>query len=419
MNDLEDRLRLLMADVTRQAPVAPERAAQLRRRIAVRRRVRAAGAVGLAAVAVVAVVGASAGLVSLRNGHGAPLSGEPAPSASVAPTGAAKGGPNPAHADLTGPKNILLVRLGREVGDDATVTKPDSIMIMHISAGHDRGYLTSIPVTTLAQIPAYSNGSQSYPGGKYAIWSAYTVGAQGLGGADARAHGFALLTRTLTAMTGLTFAAASVIDYAGVEQVVNALGGVDLYVDEKTASVDVGTDDKTGKPAAPYRINADGTVGSKVPGVTAQVYDVGNHHFTESQVVDYTRQRDLLANGDLWYGRDRHQQQLVQAIYRTIESSGTLTNPTKLQSFLGTLGQAATIDTGGPSIEDWLYALRGLDATDLISLNMNDGKLNSQKVGDQDVEILSDASLQLLRSFHDDTTDDFIMVHPDWVSRSG
>lgn len=415
MNDLEDRLRLLMADVTRQAPGAPGRAAQLRRRIAARRRLRAAGAAGLAVVAVVAVVGASAGLVSLRDRHGA----EPgvAPAASVAPTGTAKGGGAPAHATLTGPKNVLLVRIGAELGLETTEVGPDSIMVMHVPAGYDHAYLTSIPLSTYVEIPAYNNGSQSYPGGKDAVKHAYTIGAKGLTGAEAQRHGMELLTRTLTALSGLTFDAAAVTDLAGLGQVVTALGGVDLYVDEKTTSVDIGYDGN-GKQAAPYLFNSDGPVNRQVPGVTPVVYDVGMHHFAASQAVDYTRQRYLLAKGDGEYGRDRHQQQLVKAVYQELTSSGTLTNPTKLQSFLTILGQAATIDTGGVPMADWLFALRGLNPNDLVTIAMNDGKFNPEKVGGYDFEMLSDTSLQLLRALHDDTVDGFVAAHPDWVSSS-
>jgi anionic cell wall polymer biosynthesis LytR-Cps2A-Psr (LCP) family protein len=403
VNDLEDRLRLLMDDVTRQAPTAPQRSAQLRRRIAVRRRMWAAGIAGLAALLVVAVVGASAGPVWMRANRG------------VAPATLLNGGAVAVHPSLTGPKNILLVRLGQ---DFATPGAPDSIMIMHIPAGYDRRYLTSIPLGTYAAIPAYDNGSQRYGGGKDRIEAAYTLGARGLSGADARRHGFELLTRTLTALTGLTFDAAAVIDLNGVEQVVSALGGVDMYVDEKTTSIDVGSDDANGQPAAPYVLNPDGTVGRKVPGVTPVVYDVGTHHFAAWQAVDYTRQRDLLAQGDFEYGRERHQQQLVKAIYQTLDSSGTLTNPVKLNSFLNTLGQAATIDTGGVALGDWLYALRGLNPNELVCIAMNGGQFDSAKIGGEHVELLSDTSMQLLRALHDDTIADFIVAHPSWVSRS-
>jgi anionic cell wall polymer biosynthesis LytR-Cps2A-Psr (LCP) family protein len=397
MNDLEDRLRLLMDDVTSQAPAAPQRPAQLRRRIAVRRRVRA-GMAGLAAVAVVAVVAASAGLVSLRSNRGS------------AAADTLDGGAVAVHPSLTGPKNILLVRL-----DSQAV--PDSIMILHISAGLDRGYLTSIPLDTYASIPSYDNGSQRYAGGKDRIEAAYTVGARGLTGADARRYGFGLLTHAVTDLTGLTFDASAITDDAGLAQVVTALGGVDMYVDEQTTSVDIGFDTK-GQQTAPYRLNPDGTVGQKVPGVTPQVYDVGKQHFTAWQAVDYTRQWLLLAHNDYKYGRERHQQQLVKAVYQELVSSRTLTDPAKASAFLDTLGQAATIDTGGATLEDWLFALRGLNPDELVCVAMNGGQFNSEKVGGQDVEILSSTSLQLLRALHDDTVDGFIAAHSAWVSSS-
>jgi anionic cell wall polymer biosynthesis LytR-Cps2A-Psr (LCP) family protein len=412
MNDLEDRLRLLMDDVTTQAPPAPQRSAQLHQRIMARRRVRAAGIAGLAAVAVVAVVGASAGLVSLRAPRGL------APAAqSTTPAGTLAGGNVAVHPSPSGPKNILLVRVGVAVGDPTTDT-PDSIMILHISSGFDRGYLTSIPPEAYVAIPAYDNGRQRYGGGKDRIEAAYTLGARGLTGAEARRHGFELLSRTLANLSGLTFDAAAITDDAGLTKVVDAIGGVNMKVDEKTASVDVGFDDK-GRQTAPYHLNSDGTVGYKLPGVTAEVYEVGEQHFAAWQAVDYTRQRDLLTGGDFEYGRERHQQQLVQAIYRTLKSS-EMTDPKKLSDFLNTLGQAATIDTGAFGLRDWSLALlRGLDPTQLVSIAMNGGQFDSAKIGGEYVELLSDTSMQLLHGLRDDTVTNFIASHPGWVTIGG
>jgi LCP family protein required for cell wall assembly len=291
-------------------------------------------------------------------------------------------------------------------------------MILHIPAAHDRGYLVSIPRDTYVEIPAYNNGKVKYPGGHDKINAAYAFGGQGLTGDAARSHSFELLAKTIQSITGITFDAGAIVDFAGFEQVVSVLGTVHMYVDEQTTSIFLGVSDKTGKYAQPYHINDDGTVGYKIQGVTAQVYTVGWHDFPPYQALDYVRQRDLLANGDYDYGRQRHQQQFLKAMFKQIVSSGTLTSPTKLAKVLDAVGKAVTVDNGGVALEDWIYAMRGIDPGNLVTVKTNDGTFNSQKVNGEDVEILSDTSLELLRDVKSDTVDSFVAQHPDWVSQS-
>jgi polyisoprenyl-teichoic acid--peptidoglycan teichoic acid transferase len=327
-------------------------------------------------------------------------------------------GQNRAHVSINGAKNILLVGIDARTGQNpADLVRSDSIMILHIPVGHDRGYLVSLPRDSLVPIPAYNNGKVKYPGGKDKINAAFAFGGQGLTGNDARSHGFELLAKTIQNLSGITFDAGAIVDFQGFQQVVEVLGGVSMYVDETTTSIHLGTD-KNGKYAAPYKINSDGTVGSKIPGVTAKVYSVGMHDFAPYEALDYVRQRDLLANGDFDYGRQRHQQQFLKAIFKKIFSSGTLTDPTKLSKVLDVVGKAMTVDDGGVPLEDWIFAMKGISPNDLITIKTNDGQFNSEKVNGVDVEILNDTSMQLLHSVQSDTVDSFISAHPDWVSQS-
>jgi LCP family protein required for cell wall assembly len=328
-------------------------------------------------------------------------------------------GQSRSHVSINGAKNILLVGVDARPGQNpAELVRSDSIMILHIPTAHDRGYLVSIPRDTLVQIPAYNNGKVKYSGGHEKINAAFAFGGQGLTGNDARSHGFELLAKTIQNLSGITFDAGAIVDFAGFQQVVEVLGGVDMYVDEKTTSIHVGNDNKTGKPAAPFRINSDGTVGSKNPGVTPKVYDVGQHHFAPWEALDYVRQRDLLANGDYDYGRQRHQQQFLKAVFKEILSTGVLTSPGKLSKVLGVVGKAMTVDDGGVPLEDWIFAMRGVSPNDLLTIKTNDGQLNPQKVNGQDVEILNPTSLDLLHAVKSDTMDGFVGAHPDWVSQS-
>jgi polyisoprenyl-teichoic acid--peptidoglycan teichoic acid transferase len=322
------------------------------------------------------------------------------------------------HASITGAKNILLVGVDARPNQDPTQgTRSDSIIIMHIPASHDRAYLISLPRDSYVHIPAYDNGKIPYPGGENKINSAFMFGSRGLTGASALSHGFELLSLTVKKLTGITPDAGAIIDFQGFKRVVNVLGKVCMYVDEDTTSIHIGHT-KDGKKAAPYKINPDGTVNHKIAGVTANFYKKGNHCFTPEEALDFVRQRDLLANRDTDYGRQRHQQQFLKAVLRDVVDKG-LSSPTKLPSLLSAVGKTMTVDDGGISLEDWVFAMRGINPNDLITLKTNQGRFNSRSVpGVGSVEILSDTSMELLRAAKTDTVDSFVQAHLDWVSVS-
>jgi len=175
---------------------------------------------------------------------------------------------------------------------------------------------------------------------------------------------------------------------------------------------------KDGKETLPFTQDANLHL-HQVPGVTPEVYNPGCQHLAAWQALDYARQRDLLANGDGDYGRQRHQQQFLKAVFKQMLSSGTLTNPAKLAKVLDTVGKAMTIDTGGISIEDWIYAMRGITGSGMTTIKTNDGQYDSINVpGIGACEQLTGTSLQLLQSVKDDNVVGFITQHPDWVSQS-
>jgi len=319
------------------------------------------------------------------------------------------------HATVTGAKNILLVGLDTRPSNPNMLSRSDSIIILHISANHDDGYLISLPRDSYVKIPAYNNGKVPYAGGRNKINAAFAYGSRGLTGAAAQAHGFELLALTVKQLTGITPDAGAIIDFQGFKQVVDVLGKVCMYVDEDTTSIHIGHT-PSGKTAVPYVTHPDGTIAYKVKGVTPNFYAKGNHCFTPTEALDFVRQRDLLANKDYDYGRQRHQQQFLKAVLQQAVHDG-LDSPTKLPGLLTALGKTMTVDDGGVSLEDWAFAMRGINPDDLVTIKTNDGKFNSRSVpGVGSVEILSDTSMQLLRAAKTDQMPAFLQAHPDWVT---
>jgi polyisoprenyl-teichoic acid--peptidoglycan teichoic acid transferase len=323
------------------------------------------------------------------------------------------------HVEIKGAKNILLVGLDTRASWAGTdqLSRSDSIILLHIPADHRTGYLISIPRDSYVEIPAYNNGKVKYAGGHDKINSAFAYGSRGLTGAAADSHGFELLALTIRNLTGITPDAAAIIDFSGFTQVLQILGQVCMYVDETTTSIHIGHD-KNGKQAVPYTTNQEGLDLRKVPGVTPNVYKKGNHCFTPTEALDFARQRDLLANNDGDYGRQRHQQQLLKAILEQAVHDG-LNSPTKLPSLITAIGKTMTVDGGGISLEDWAFAMKGINPSSLVTLKTNDGKFNSKTFpGVGSAEILDSTTLQMFSAAKNDTMAAFVQAHPTWQAQS-
>jgi LCP family protein required for cell wall assembly len=324
------------------------------------------------------------------------------------------------HKSITGPKNILLIGVDARPGQNPNdLVRADSIIILHVPANHTEGFLVSIPRDTLVEIPAYNNGKHSYRVQHDKINAAFAFGGSGLTGAAARQHSVELLALTIKSMWGITFDAAAIVDFTGFQQVVKVIGGVHMCVDEDTRSIHIGYT-RTGRQVSPsVRLNSDGTVAGPIPGVTPKEYKPGCRDFAPWEALDYVRQRDLLANHDTDYGRQRHQQQFLKAIFKKVLSGDVLTNPSKLAGVLNTVGKAMTIDQGQFSIQDWLFAMKGIGASSLITLKTNGGNfVNVPGPNHASYQGLDSTSLQMLQSVKDDTMDAFVNLHPDRVATS-
>ncbi len=303
------------------------------------------------------------------------------------------GGAGVVTTSLVGPLNVLLVGVDeRTAQDDPEGTRADSIIVMHINAAHDSAYLLSIPRDTLADIPAFSK--TGYQAGRDKINAAFRYGS---GAGAGRAGGFELLAATVRDLTGISFNAGAIINFAGFRSVVDALGGVDLCVDQKVTSI---------------HLNTHG--GDLRLGGAAQVYLPGCQHLVPWQALDFARQRYGLPDGD--YDRQRHQQQLLKAIAKQAISRG-VSNPAGLDRMLTAGGRALTVDLMQTSITDWLCLLPGIGSGGMVMLRTNAGAFASVTCPDgADCEQLTAESVRMFEAARGDTMADFVAAHPSWVA---
>jgi len=312
---------------------------------------------------------------------------------------------------IDGPINLLLI--GTDERPDAPDNvRADSIIVVHVNEAHDRAYLASIPRDSLVDIPAFPD--TEYPGGQDKINAAFQFGFRSGGG---REKGMELLADTVSDLAGgMKFDGAAIINFSGLKGVVKALGGVRMCVDEKVTSIHIGWNVETGKVGVPYYINDDGTPAGLRPNMKPQVYYPGCHNFKDWMALDYARQRDLLANNDGDYGRQRHQQQLIKAIMQKATTGGVLSSPTTISKLLNSLGNAITFYNNEVSITDWVFTLKGIKPDKLTMLKTNGGKFNAETVDGIWYEKLSDTSMDMLHAMNNDTVEEFVAANPTWVT---
>ncbi|OLB80099.1 MAG: transcriptional regulator [Actinobacteria bacterium 13_2_20CM_2_71_6] len=234
-----------------------------------------------------------------------------------------------------GAMNILMLGSDSRNPDataaNADKSRSDTIILMHVQADHKHAYLISIPRDLYVPIPGHDRDK---------INAAFAYG------------GLPLVIRTIEGFTDVHIDHLALIDFAGFQAVTDALGGVDMNVDQTITSIH-----------KPFR-----------------KFTKGMNHFNGAEALDYIRQRYQFPDGDIT--RAKHQQQFLRAIMDKAASSGTLANPAKLASFLDAVTKAMTVDKDF-SLKDMaleFHNLRGNDLTFLTSPFSGFDVINGQSV---------------------------------------
>ncbi|HEX5541235.1 MAG TPA: LCP family protein [Micromonospora sp.] len=353
---------------------------------------------GVAAAAVVALL-AGVAYAALRPRQGSTVaepSGAPTPSPSASPTPSPL--PEPG-ADITGPLNILLVGIDTRISVPSWQPHADAVMIMHIPEALDRAYLFSLPRDLIVEIPAFPKAQFSGQRTKLTHAMSYGSRVPGKPNSPDTAQGLELLATTVSSYTKIRqFDAAAVVTFQGLQRLVDALGGVDLYIDQRVVSRHR---QPNGKHRAPGH---GGYVGPQM------VYEKGMHHLTGWQAVDYARQRYITGGT---YARERHHQQLIKAIVGKLLDQELVRDPARLGAVLQTLGKTLTFDGGDQSVIDFAFALSGLrpEAITLVSLpGYGVGTGNSYRG-----EELNEVGRKFIAELRAGRADTFLAAHPDLV----
>ncbi|MGN8245671.1 LCP family protein [Cellulomonas soli] len=185
------------------------------------------------------------------------------------------------------------------IAEDGTEgARTDTILVLHVPDSGPAA-LISLPRDTLVDVP--DNGQAK-------LNAAFAWG------------GAPLLVRTVEGLTGLTVDHYAEIGMAGVEQVVDAVGGVELCYDSDVNDADSG-----------------------------MVWTAGCHQVDGVQALAYARMRKADVEGDI--GRAKRQRALISAVTGAVSPSQLLLNPGKQVALIRSGTGALTVDDGSDAID--------------------------------------------------------------------
>jgi LCP family protein required for cell wall assembly len=293
-------------------------------------------------------------------------------------------------ARIVGPLNFLLLGSDARPDNPAEGNRADSILVAHVPASLDRVFLISIPRDLRVEIPPYPRNG--FAGSTEKVNAAYERGG---GGRD----GVQLLSMTLANLLGIRFDGATLVDFSGFQDIVNALGGVDMCIDHRVVSEHVGFDEN-----GEYLHPRDG--GEPV------VYEQGCRELNGWQSLDYVRQRYSLPDGD--YGRQRHQQQFLQALLRKARDQGFATNPVKLDRLIRAVAGTLTVDTGGVPLDALVFGLRDVRPNGVVGVTVPS---EPTWIGNTSYIVAFEQATTLYDAIVTDTLGEWADANPTWVNR--
>jgi LCP family protein required for cell wall assembly len=218
-------------------------------------------------------------------------------------------GDRPAQVD--GLHNILLLGTDERAGDDASYNelngiRPDVLVVVSIDVDEGGVTMVNLPRDTMVEIPPCESEDESGGGG----WNGGTDQlnhAMTYGGMDCQGN-------TVETITGIHLDHVVMVDFAGFENIVDSVGGIEMCVPEAI-------DD----PKAHLRL------------------DAGLQTLDGEQALGLARSRDSTETGsDL--GRIENQQRMIGSILREVTEGEILSSPSSLYGFLDSITDSLTTD---------------------------------------------------------------------------
>ena len=211
------------------------------------------------------------------------------------------------------PLNILVMGSDTRDGEGNNIDnltgggqRSDTTILIHLSADRKRAYGISIPRDSLVTRPDCKNSDgEIVPGATDVMWNeAFNLAGPGC------------TISQFEQTTGVPVDHYVVLDFAGFQDMVDAVGGVQVCIPE--------------------------TVDDRAHGI---YLPAGTRTISGKQALSYVRQRYAVGDGsDI--GRLKRQQAFMASMANKVVSAGTLANPFTLFDFLDAATKSLTVDKG-------------------------------------------------------------------------
>jgi LCP family protein required for cell wall assembly len=232
--------------------------------------------------------------------------------------------PSGARPSTSSGENILLIgsdaraQGGPEGGRPQLGGRSDTLMLAHVPADRQHVYLMSIMRDSWVEVPGH---------GRAKINAAYSWG------------GVALTTETVEQLLDIRIDHVAEIDFAGFEDMTDALGGV---------TVD-----------SPRAFSARG-----------QDFTAGANRLDGAAALAFVRERYSFVDAD--HTRVRNQQAFMRGVVNGLLSRGTVTNPGRIQDFVAATSAHLSVDAGFSfaRMAELGWSLRAVGADDLVTFTV-------------------------------------------------
>jgi LCP family protein required for cell wall assembly len=237
--------------------------------------------------------------------------------------------------------NILLMGIGGDGHDGPDLT--DTIMVASLDPETDKMDLLSIPRDLWVKIPG--DGSRK-------INEAYYYGKTYSKATDAdqkKKDGIKSADQTVENVLGVKIHYNAVVDFKAFQDIVNALGGVDINITDDLAVKETLWVEGTSQH---YTLNV----------------QPGMQHFDGTRALYFARSRHTSARGD--FDRAERQRALIVAIKEKALSAGTFTNPLKVSQLLDSLGDNVYTDFDSGSLKCLYQQISEVPASSIVSTDL-------------------------------------------------
>jgi LCP family protein required for cell wall assembly len=251
---------------------------------------------------------------------------------------------------------------------DAGAYRSDTMMVVHVPADRKSAYVVSVPRDSY--VPIYDADGEQH--GQNKINEAFS------------AYGPLGTWRTIENLSQVRIDHMMVIDYAGFNDLTEAVGGVDVYV-----------------PQTVYDSQQD------------QEWTKGWHHIEGELALKYVRMRHGLLEGD--FDRIDRQQNFLRAVLAKTLTDRTIGDPFKLNQVLGAITDHLAVDSSWSTgdIRGLALGLRGIDIKKVHFMTLPLARYETiPGVGDSNI-IDTQAAKLLWRAVLDDKVAKYLKDHPD------